>query len=194
MDNRDQINHTSNARTISERLPQMSQHGMNPGENMISQSMYNHNYSTQTSHKTNFYEDEYKKMVSRMAMKGVSVKNSKFADPFRELLRLSVLADEGYQTGTLGFIDSLSPSAPPPFKTKSSIHSLLKWKRYQDEKHELCMSMIQKLESKDIERFQHLQNVRKQRKISFGCGAFVEEFRGRKNSATRWRRQDEQHV
>merc|ERR1719320_1766534 len=109
-------------------------------------------------------------MVSRMDNeKVVSPKNWKTSDPFEELLQLSVLADEGYRGGgsrDLGFNHNLTQTAPPPWKIKSreSIHSLLKWKHYQDEKHELFMKMMHQLEMKDVERFEHMQLLRKQRK------------------------------
>jgi len=90
----------------------------------------------------------------------------KISDPFGELLQLSVLADEGYRGGGSGFVHNLHPTAPPPWKRKSrvSVHSLLKWKHYQDEKHELFMKMMHQLEVKDIERFEHIQLLRKQRR------------------------------
>lgn len=189
MDTKGQINHTATARKRTERLPQMCQQGAETGESIRSWNTYNHSYSrkvdqqrvAQSPLKTNFYEDEYKKMVSRMDKKVASVKNGKTVDPFGELLQLSVLADEGYRSGDLGYADSLPTAAPPPWKRKSrvSIHSLLKWKRYQDEKHELFMSMMRKLEMNDIERFRHLQQVRKQRKRRVPHGEFVdsEDFR-----------------
>jgi len=188
METKGQINHTAAARTIPERLPQMYQQGAETSWNT-----YNHSYSrkadqqrvAQTSNKTNFYEDEYKKMVSRMDKNVVSAKNGKTVDPFGELLQLSVLADEGYRSGDLGYADSLPTTTNPPWKRKSrvSIHSLLKWKRYQDEKHELFMSMMRKLEMNDIERFRrfrHLQDVRKQheRRVSHGDFVDAEDFRG----------------
>jgi len=174
MDTEGQINYAANARMIAERLPQITQHELQKRENMMSWNTYN-NYS-RNLHKTNFYEDEYKQMVSRMDKKGVSVKHGKSVDPFGELLQLSVLAD---RSRNLGHSGSLPASAPPPWKTNSrvSIHSLLKWKRYQDEKHELFMSMMQKLEMRDAERFQHLEQLREQHKLSFGHGEFEDDFR-----------------
>jgi len=186
MERKGQINYKATAITVPERLSQMSQHGVQTGENMVPWNTYNHNYSRAdllrvalTSHKTNFYEDEYNKMVSRMDKKRMPVTNGKSVDPFGELLQLSVLADEGYRGRDLGYVGSLPASALQTSKTKSrvSIHSLLKWKRYQDEKHELFMSMMQKLEVKDIERFRQLLRVRKQRKINFGRCEFEEELR-----------------
>merc|ERR1719173_64027 len=116
-----------------------------------------------------------------MDKKVLSAKKGKTIDPFGELVQLSVLADEGYPSGDLSYVDSLPSAVPQPWKVKSrvSIHSLLKWKRYQDEKHELFMSMMRKLEVKDIERFRHLQRVRKQRKRRVPHGEFVdsEDFR-----------------
>jgi len=183
METKGQINHTATARTRPERLPQMCQQGAEAGESIRSWNTYNHRYSrkadqrvAQPAHKTNFYEDEYKKMVSRMDKHVVTAKTGKTVDPFGELLQLSVLADEGYRGGSLGYADNLPTAAPPPWKRKSrvSIHSLLKWKRYQDEKHELFMSMMRKLEVNDIERFRHLQRVRKQRKGRVAHGEFVD--------------------
>jgi len=174
METKGQINYTVNARTIGEHLPQIS-HGLQTGENMMSWNPYNHGYS-RTMPKTSFYEDEYKQMVSRMDKKGVSVKRGKTVDPFGELLQLSVLAD---RSRDLGHVESLPPSAPPPWKKNSrvSIHSLIKWKRYQDEKHRLFMSMMQKLEMRDVERFRHLEQLRKQQKMSFGHGEYEQDFR-----------------
>jgi len=175
METTGQINYTANARTVADRLPQITQHGLQTGENMMSWNTYNHSYSRNV-HKTNFYEDEYKQMVSRMDKKGVAVKRGKTVDPFGELLQLSVLAD---RSRDLGHVETLPASGPPPWKTNSrvSIHSLLKWKRYQDEKHQLFMSMMQKLETRDAERFRHLEHLRKQHKVSFGHGEFEQDFR-----------------
>jgi len=187
METTGQINHTATARTMTERLPQISHQGVESVESMIPWNTYSPSYARnaarqrliQTSHKTNFYEDEYKKMVLRMDKKVLSAKKGKSVDPFGELVQLSVLADEGYPSGDLSYIDSLPTAVPQPWKIKSrvSIHSLLKWKRYQDEKHELFMSMMRKLEVKDIERFRNLQMVRKQRKMSFAHCEFDENFR-----------------
>jgi len=186
MERNGQIKHKANAIMIPEHLSQMSQHGVQTVENMTPLNIYNRHNSRAdllrvalTSHKANFYEDEYKKMVSRMDKKKVSVKNGNSVDPFGELLQLSVLADKGYRSRDLGYGDSLPASGPPTSKTKSrvSIQRLLKWKRYQDEKHELFMSMMQKLEVKDIERFRKLLLVRKQRKMNFGCSEFEEDLR-----------------
>jgi len=182
MDIKGQINHTATSRTMPERLSHMNRHGVEAGENTISWNTYNQNYSRksdqqrvrQTSHKTGFYEDEYQKMVSRMDKKLVSEKNIKTADPFGELVHLSLLADEKHHEAHLGYIDSPSLAIPSPSKKnmKVSIQQLWNWKRYQDEKHELFMSMMRKLEMKDIERFEHLERVRKQCKMkseSGGC-------------------------
>jgi len=198
METTGQINHTATARTMTDRLPQISHQGVETVESMIPWNTYSHSYArnaahqrlAQTSHKTNFYEDEYKKMVLRMDKKVLSAKKAKSIDPFGELVQLSVLADEGYPSGDLSYIDSLPTAEPQPWKIKSrvSIHSLLKWKRYQDEKHELFMSMMRKLEVKDIERFRNLQMVRKQRKMSFAHGEFDENFRV--SSATEQREVD----
>jgi len=161
---------------------------------MSSSNTYNDSYSlnagqqrtAQPPLKTSFYEAEYKKMVLRMdSEKVVSPKNWNSSDPFGELLQLSVLADEGYRGGgsrDLGFVHNLPPTAPPPWKRKSrvSIHSLLKWKHYQDEKHELFMKMMCLLEMKDIERFEHIQLLRKQRKMvheEFADAVHGEDFR-----------------
>jgi len=187
METTGQINHTATARTMTQRLPQITHQGVDIGESMIPWNTYRHSYSrnsahqrlAQTSHKTNFYEDEYKKMVLRMDKKMLSTKNSKPVDPFGELLQLSVLADEGYPSGDLSYVENLPPAEPQPWKMKStvSIHSLLKWKQYHVEKHELFMSMMRKLEVRDIERFRNLQMVRKQRKMSYAQSEFDENFR-----------------
>jgi len=187
METTGQINHTATARTMTQRLPQISHQRVDIGESMIPWNTYRHSYSrnlahqrlAQTSHKTNFYEDEYKKMVLRMDKKMLPHKNSNPVDPFGELLQLSALADEGYGSGDLSYVGRLPPAEPQPWKMKSrvSIHSLLKWKRYQDEKHELFMSMMRKLEVKDIDRFRNLQMVRKQRKMSYAQSEFHENFR-----------------
>jgi len=187
MEIKGQINYKATARTMPERLSQMSRHGVEAGENMISWNTYNQSYSRksdqqrvgQTSHKTGFYEDEYQKMVSRMDKKLVSARNIKTADPFGELVHLSLLADEKYSGAHLGYVDSPPLAIPTPSKrnVKVSIHQLLNWKRYQDEKHELFMSMMRKLEMKDIERFEHLERVRKQCKINSAYGEFENNLR-----------------
>jgi len=186
METKGQINHTATARRERERLPQMLQRGVETVESIRPWNKYNRSYSiqqrvAQSPLKTNFYEDEYKKMVSRMDQKEASAKTGKTVDPFGELLQLSVLADQGYRSWDLGYTDNLPTAASPPWKRKSrvSIHSLLKWKRYQDEKHELFMSMMGKLEMNDLERFRHLQRVRKQRRTRVQQGDFAdsEDFR-----------------
>jgi len=130
----------------------------------------------QPSQKTNFYEEEYKKMVSRID-DVVPAKNEKMADPFEELLQLSVRADEGFERMELGSsigsetsndgsvrssttssIGSQTPIVTPPFNKRSSkrlsIKNLLQWKRVQDKKHEVFMSMMRKLQQQDKARFQ----------------------------------------
>jgi len=187
MDIKGQINHTATSRMVPERLSQMNRQGVEAGENTISWNTYNQNYSRksdqqrvrQTSHKTGFYEDEYQKMVSRMDKKLVSDRNIKTADPFGELVHLSLLADEKHHGAHLGYIDSPSLAIPSPSKKKMkvSIQQLLNWKRYQDEKHELFMSMMRKLEMKDIERFEHLEKVRKQCKMNSANGGCENHLR-----------------
>jgi len=148
--------------------------------------MYNHSSSktayqqlvAQQSHKTNFYEDEYNTMVSKMDKKAVSSKNRKMLDPYGVLLKLSVLADEKYHSGDLGYAyaDSLHTATPQTLKKKSkvSIHELLKWKRYEDKRHELFMSMTRKMELYDIKRIRQLWAKRKQRKRGVLHGEIVD--------------------
>jgi len=187
MDIKGQINHRATARTMPERLSHVSQNGVESGENMISWNTYNQSYSRksdkqrvgQTSDKTGFYEDEYQKMVSRMDKKVVPARNIKTADPFGELVHLSLLVDEKHRGAHLGYVDSPPPTIPPPSKgnLKVSIQQLLNWKRYQDEKHELFMSMMRKLEVKDIERFEHLERVRKRCKLNSAYGGCENHLR-----------------
>jgi len=172
METRSQNNHTVAARALSDRFPQMSLERSQTGENVISLNKYKHNYSreqhiAQSALKANFYEDEYKKMVSRMD-KVVIAKNRKTDDPFGELLQISVLADGGY-------VDSQTHIPSPQWKRKSkvSIHSLLKWNRHQDEKHEMFMAMITKLEDLDKEWFRRKLLQRKERLCRMPPGDFM---------------------
>lgn len=162
MENGGQNKHTVATRALSDGLPQMSQQRAQTGENTVTWNKYNHIYSQQlpSPQQANFYEDEYKRMVSRMDKMVMSEKNIKTVDPFGELLQLSVLADEG----DLGYIDGPTPIPPPQIRKKSrvSIHSLLKWKRYQDEKHEIFMAMMQKLEEMDKEFYRRKMRKRTQ--------------------------------
>jgi hypothetical protein len=174
-----QINHRASTRKIPERLSEMSHSAGETGENMLSShTYYNHSYSLKANQqlavqpplKPTFYEEEYKKMVTRMdSEKVVSPKNWKTSDPFGELLQISVLADEGYNGGggrEVGFVNDLPPTALPPLKriTRVSIHRLLKWKQYQDDKHELFMRMMRQLEKNDREQFERMTLQRNQRK------------------------------
>lgn len=160
-----QINHAGNVMALSDRLPQISSQRFQNRENVFAWNKYNHNYSRkqqggQSQVKTNFYEDEYEKMVSRMDKMVMSTKNQKTVDPFGELLQLSVLADGG----DLGYVDSNNHIHPQQWKKKSrlSIHCLLKLKRQQDEKHEMFMAMMRKLEEMDKEWFRRKMQQRKE--------------------------------
>jgi len=160
-----QINHAGNVMALSDRLPQISSQRFQKRENVFSWNKYNHNYSReqqggQSQVQTNFYEAEYEKMVSRMDKMVMSTKNQKTVDPFGELLQLSVLADGG----DLGYVDSNNHIHPQQWKKKSrlSIHGLLKLKRQQDEKHEMFMAMMRKLEEMDKEWFRRKMQQRKE--------------------------------
>jgi len=176
MEFRGQNNHTVAARALSDRLSQMSRQTPLTGENINSWNKYNHYYSgkqpeTLSPLKTNFYEDEYKKMVSRMDKMVMSAKNRNTVDPFGELVQLSVLADGG----DFGYADNPNP-IPPQWKRKRvSINSLLKWKRFQDEKHEVFMAMMEKLEEMDKEWYQRKMLQRKQRPRRMPIGDFLIE-------------------
>jgi len=189
MDVNGQINHKATARTMPERFTKKSHHEVETGENMISWNTYIQNYSKnpdkqrdgQTSHETSFYQDEYQKIVSSMDKKLISTNNLKrTADPFGELMQLSLLADEKHHIAQNGYVDSPPSVIPSPSNGKTKVISLkrlLKWQRYQDEKHELFMSMMRKLEMQDIERFEHLQRVRKQRKMNSAHGWFEKHLK-----------------
>jgi len=165
MEFRGQSNHAVNVMTLSDRLPQVSSHRFRIRESAFSWNKYNHNYSReqqggQSRVKTNFYEDEYEKMVSRMDKMVMSTKKQKTVDPFGELLQLSVLADGG----DLGYVDSNNHIPPQQMKKKSrlSIHCLLKLKRQQDEKHEMFMAMMRNLEEMDKEYYRRKMKQRKE--------------------------------
>jgi len=163
---RGQNNHTVAARVLSDRLPQMSRQRRLTGENINSWNKYKHYYSRKqpdalSTLKTNFYEDEYKKMVSRMDQMVMSAKNRNTVDPFGELVQLSVLADGD----DFGHVDNPNPIPPAQWKRKArvSITGLLKWKRCQDEKHEVFMAMMEKLEEMDKEWYRRKMLQREQR-------------------------------
>jgi len=151
-------NHIALSMEVTDKLPQMNQWGVP----QLRWNKYNHNYSPlleqqleQLSLKTSFYEDEYKKMVLEMD-KLEPMHDEKTDHPFDELLQLAVLADDGFENN-----DQVTPPITPVRSKRRSprvsINSLLEWKRYQDEKHELFMSVIRKLEKQDKERFRYRQ-------------------------------------
>jgi len=150
---------------LSDRIPQISSPRFQNRESLISWNKYNHNYSREQQDrqpriKPSFYEDEYEKMVSGMNKMVMSPKDQKTIDPYGELLQLSVLADGG----DLSYVDRHNHIPPAQWKRKPrlSIHGLLKLKRQQDEKHEMFMEMIRKLEEMDKEWFRRKQHQRKQ--------------------------------
>jgi len=136
-------------------------------QNTNSWNKYNHNYSREqlamlSPIKTDFYEEEYKAMVSRMNRKMlISESNRKNIDPFGELLQLSMRADKGDLTHG----DRETYVSIPNWKRKPRVgmQTLLKWKRQQDEKHEKFMTMMSKLEAMDKEWFQLKALEREQR-------------------------------
>jgi len=110
-------------------------------------------------------------MVSRMDKMVMSAENRKTVDPSGELLQLPVLADGG----DLGHVHSQSHIPPQQWKRKSTlrIHSMLKWKRHQDEKHEMFMVMIRKLEETDKKLFRKQMLQRKQSQSRIHPGEFL---------------------
>jgi len=140
-------------------------------ENTNSSNNYYHNYSRGqlfglSPIETDFYEDEYKTMVSRMSRKMLTSENNrKTVDAFGELVQLSVRADEGNFT----HVDRETYVSTPNYKRKPrvSMQTLLKWKRQQDAKHETFMAMMRKLEERDKEWFQRkaLEREQRQRRI-----------------------------
>jgi len=172
-------NHATSATELSDNFHHMNKRGA-PTSNTR-----NRNFSEDPGQhvgkpfiKTNFYEDEYKKMVLEMDKEELP-QDEKPVDPFEELLQLSVLADEGFQSSKL----SLPPVTPiwnKPRPSHLSINSLLRWKRYKDEKHELVMAVIKKLEQQDMELFRSRQlhwkksivNVIRERFDNVGVGEY----------------------
>jgi len=138
--------------------------------------------------KKNFYEDEYKKMVLEMDKEELP-QDEKTVDPFEKLLQLSVLADKGFQSNELG-LPPVTPVWNTPRPSRLSINSLLRWKRYQDEKHELVMKVVKKLEQQDVELFRSRQlhwknsivNVIRARFGNVGTGECIFQERARRKS------------
>jgi hypothetical protein len=149
---------------ISRRSAQRTQRQ----ENTNSLNKYNNNYSREqlvglSPMRTDFYEDEYKKMVSRMNRKMlISENDRKTIDPLGELVQLSVRADER----DFIHVDRQTYISTPNYKRKPrvSMRTLLKWKRQQDKKHEDFMIMMRKLEEMDKAWFQRKALERKQRR------------------------------
>jgi len=149
-------NHASPVMELSDYFPDVNQRGAPTWD------VCNLNFSGdiqqqvgQPFMKKNFYEDEYRKMVLEMDKEELP-QDEKKVDPFEELLQLSVLADEGFHSNEF----ELPPVTPIWNKhrpSRLSINSFLRWKRYQDEKHELVMAVIKKLEQNDIEQFRSRQ-------------------------------------
>jgi len=149
METRGQNNEKIAASALSDGLCEMSGHRAQTEENILNK--YIHTNSRKRpflqSPQPNLYEDEFKKMVSRMDQMSYT-QDMKTVDPFREAVKLSVLANEG----DFGNVDSSKPTQPEcNYKSRVSIHSLLKWKRYQDKKHDVFMAAMRKLEKRDKE-------------------------------------------
>jgi len=152
-------NHMVPSMEVPNKLLQINQRGVP----QLTWNKHKHNYSRlldqqlgQPSRKTSFYEDEYKKMVLEMD-KVEPMQDDKTVHPFDELLQLAVLADDGFQSNYPGHTPPLTSVWSKCRSSRVSINSLLEWERYQDEKHELFMSVIKKLELQDKERFRYRQ-------------------------------------
>jgi len=146
---RGQNNHRVAARVQSDRFAMMSRQGPITVTNINSWNNYKHSYSGKqpdalSPFKTNFYEDEYKKMVSRMD-RIMSTKDRSTDEPLEELVKLLELADD------FSYADHPNriPKSQSKRKAVASISSLLEWKRNQDEKHQIFMTMVKTLEEID---------------------------------------------
>jgi len=153
------INHMGSSIESPNQLPQISQRGASA----VTWNKYNNNFTMKAGQqvarpirKKTFYEDEYEKMVLQM-VKVEPKREEKTVDPLEELIQLSVLADEGFKNSNRGLTPPITPIWNKRRPLRVSINSVLGWKRYQDEKHDLFMLGIKKLQQQDLERFSYRQ-------------------------------------
>jgi len=135
------------------------------GATTMKRSKYNQNFSWHTEHqfsklppslRSNFYEGEYKKMISELGK--IDPKQCEMVvSKFEELELLSVLADEGFNDNDVDHTAHISPERNEIRSTSVDIEEMWEWKRWQDEKHDLFMSVVELLESQDLERFRYRQ-------------------------------------
>jgi len=139
-------NSLENSRDLQDNLPEVETNGVSPptleGEdyNTVNSSIARPPDCQSFLH-SNFYEDEYNRLVSNMHKEEVT-RSDKPMKPFQELLQLSVLADEHSLAGRPWELQRPS---------RVNINRLLKCKRYLDKKHGVFMSCIRLLEQKDLE-------------------------------------------
>jgi len=170
-----QNNHRVAARVQLDRFAMMDRQGRLTVTNINSWNNYKHSCSGKQPHalpplKTNFYEDEYKKMVSHLEQVR-STKGRSTEDPFEELVWLSALADDL----SYDFHPNPIPKSQSKRKPEDTISSLLELKRCQDEKHQIFMTLIEKLEEKDEERHRRIMSKRKLHRRGKPIGEFFTE-------------------
>jgi len=99
---------------------------------------------------TSYYENEYTKML--LEINEERVRDDKRGDQLKDLLQLSLLADDGFRSMGSELMTTLNAIRNVQVPSMMSIESLLQWKRHQDEKHNLFMSSVRSLEKQDLER------------------------------------------
>jgi len=170
-------NYATPAFQFSDNFPHMNQSGA-PTWNMLNHSFSGdaEQYVGEPFMKKNFYEDEFRKMVLEMDKEELP-QDEKMVDHFDELLQLSVIADEGFQNSELR-LPPVTPVWNKPKPSRLSINSLLGWKRDQDEKHELVVAVVKKLEHQDMELFRSRQRHRKNSIVHVISARFGNECTG----------------
>jgi len=139
-------NSLENIRDLQDSLPAVETSGVSPPTlgsadyNTVNSSLARPSEGQSFLH-SNFYEDEYNRLVSNMHKEEVT-RSDKPVKPFQELLQLSVLADEHSFAGRAWELQRPS---------RVNINSLLNRKRYLDKKHGVFMSGMRLLEQKDLE-------------------------------------------
>jgi len=168
-------NHRVAARVQLDRFAMMDRQGPLTVTNINSWNNYKHSCSG----KQPFYENEYKKMVSHLEQSHTdSTEGRSTDDPFQELVQLSVLADNVSYDG--------HPNPQSKRKAEPDISSLFELKRCQDEKHQIFMTLIEKLEEKDQENYRRIMLTRKLHRRGKPTGEFFTETPTKETEGNIW--------
>jgi len=98
--------------------------------------------------RTNFYEDEFRRMVASMDNR-VSTMDVKTLEALKELLHMSELADETLEDRVPWKVGGIIRHPSVYGRFGRGVGDLLRWKQYEDERHELFMLEQRELELKE---------------------------------------------